>query len=104
MDLVRRQLLKTIQAHHDKIYDLALSRDGKTIISCSSDSMLSIVQLANARHHSIDSAIDRVLALAISPDGKQVAGGLIDGKIQLWDIATGESISYWQGHDSAVKS
>jgi serine/threonine protein kinase len=103
-DLVRRQLLKTIQAHQDKIYDLALSRDGKTIISCSSDRTLSIVQLANARHHSIDSAIDRVLALAVSPDGKQVAGGLMDGNIQIWDIATGESLSYWQGHDSAIKS
>ncbi|WP_353931437.1 P-loop NTPase fold protein [Okeanomitos corallinicola TIOX110] len=44
-----------------------------------------------------------VLAVAISPQGR-IAVGLEDGRIEIWDILTGEKWVSYQGHDEIVSS
>jgi WD40 repeat protein/serine/threonine protein kinase/tetratricopeptide (TPR) repeat protein len=39
-----------------------------------------------------------VIAVAFSPDGKTLAAGGLDGKVQFWDIASGESIRRLDHH------
>ena len=45
---------------------------------------------------------DSVLAVAFSPDGKQVASGSMDETIKLWDAATGEVQRTLSGHSDSV--
>jgi WD40 repeat protein len=44
----------------------------------------------------------RLSAVALSPDGKLVATGGIDGIIRLWDVASGTLVRALVGHDSYV--
>ena len=47
---------------------------------------------------------DDVMALAVSPDGKQVATASMDGTCRLWDAATGETLHTMKGHETWVTS
>jgi WD40 repeat protein len=42
--------------------------------------------------------------VAFSPDGKQVASGLVDHTVQLWDAATGAPLQTLKGHPRLVSS
>jgi WD40 repeat protein len=45
-----------------------------------------------------------VQTIALSPDGKKVASGSLDGTVKLWNIDTGRVIKTWTGHTSWVGS
>ncbi len=45
-----------------------------------------------------------VQAVAISPDGKTIASGSIDGMVNLWDADTHQLINSFQAHQAAVRS
>jgi WD40 repeat protein len=40
----------------------------------------------------------------LSPDGKKVVSGSLDGAVRLWNIDTGKVIAKWTGHMGAVHS
>jgi WD40 repeat protein len=46
--------------------------------------------------------LDKVLAVAVSPDGKAVLTGCADGKARLWDLETGDLLGILEGHQKAV--
>ena len=75
---------------HKKFADcLAYSPDGKTIVSGTS----SEIHLWNATTRKHDAtfkgATDNINSVAYSPDGKTIVGGSWDGRVHLWDAATG---------------
>src|ERR1700689_4204819 len=45
-----------------------------------------------------------VFSVAVSPDGKTLASGSMDGGVQLWDGVTGEHILETRGQRSWVRS
>jgi WD40 repeat protein len=44
-----------------------------------------------------------VLGMALSPGGKTVATGNMDGIVKLWNIDTGKVIKTWTGHTNPVR-
>src|SRR5262249_6944306 len=45
---------------------------------------------------------DDLRTLAISPDGKMLAGGAQDRTVHLWDTATGRELARWEAHENSV--
>jgi len=43
-----------------------------------------------------------VRSLARSPDGRQIATGGMDRKVQVWDVNTRQSVRAWEAHPDAV--
>jgi WD40 repeat protein/serine/threonine protein kinase len=41
--------------------------------------------------------------LAVSPDGRRLAGGGSDGQVKLWDVATGKELRTLRGHTDQVR-
>jgi serine/threonine protein kinase len=103
-DLDRKQLFKTIVAHDREINTLAIGLDEQIILTGSSDLTIHLRQLKTGIQHILSEHEAAVMTVAISPDGKTIASGAIDGKIDLWDTDTQHLAGSFSAHQGAVKS
>ena len=91
------QLRFIIAGHTDKVGAIAVSPDGKTIASASSDGTIGLWDAATgkASHAPLKATQGGFSAVAFSPDGKYLATGeggktgSPGGQIVLWDVAAG---------------
>jgi hypothetical protein len=87
------RLLKAQFAHESPTSRLAYSPDGKTLYSLGEDRTIKTWNADSLAENKIAIARppETVLALAVRPDGKQIALGRYDGIVQLLDAATGKA-------------
>ncbi|MBD2497060.1 serine/threonine-protein kinase [Nostoc sp. FACHB-280] len=99
------QLDKTLNAHNNYVKTLAITQDGKTLVSGSSDKTIKFWKLAdNSLIREISAHNSGVIAIAISPDEQIVASSSNDQTIKIWNFATGQLIHTLKGHQGAVWS
>lgn len=76
----------SLAKHEGEVFDLASTRDGKTLVSCGEDGSVRVTDLANARLlHRFDCPFP-VHSVAISNDDSILAGGDAKGVIFIWNI------------------
>jgi WD40 repeat protein len=78
---------KTMNGHSKQVFRLASFTDGKTslLASCSEDNSVRLWNPASASAlKTLTGLTDWVYAVAISPDGKLVAGGAANGEVRIW--------------------
>ena len=100
------QARMVLRGHSGEIWDgVAITPDGKTIVSGSSDKTLKVWDLdtghcrATLRGHT-----ESVFGLAITPDGKVMISSSGDKTLKVWDLETGKSLATLIGHLSSVWS
>ena len=96
------QLEKTLEAHNDSVYALALNESGRLAATGASDGSVRLwessawVRQAVLRGHK-----DTVLTVDLHPNGRTIASGSADGAIKLWDAASQEmTLHIESGHIS----
>lgn len=79
--------------HAEQINALAISPDGRTLVTASNDRTLKVWDLRKRKLlRTLWGHSDWVVSVAISPDGKEVASGSDDGTLIIWDMATGDTL------------
>jgi WD40 repeat protein len=90
-------------AHTNGILDTAITLDGRTIVSASSDSTLKVWDLATGKCKSTLKGHDgAVMGVAVTPDGRTIVSTSSDSTLKIWDLTTGECESTFEGHARAV--
>ncbi len=85
------RLVRSAFAHDAPIVRLAVSPDGKTLISGGEDRAVKRWDLASLAPSSLlQTGSDWSMALAIAPDGAKIAVGRADGSLDLLDLASGK--------------
>ncbi len=123
--LDKKELIQTFQfkpyiiekGHTSSINAIAISPDGKYIVSASSDKTIKIWDLRTLEClNTLEEHEDSVNSIVISSDGKYIVSGSDDGIIKIWDFKTFKEIykldisykilidknGYFNGSDEAI--
>ncbi len=85
------KLVHSVFAHEAPVIRLVYGKDGKTLYSLGEDRIVKAWDAARMVERKVyDRQPETVLALAVSPDQKQIALGRYDGVVVLLDEATGK--------------
>jgi WD40 repeat protein len=91
--------------HQDTVMSVAVSPDGKTIISGSGDNTVRVWDaLTEAVPRTLQGHSGTVMSVAVSPDGKTIVSGSDDKTVRVWDALTGTALLTLQGHRDSVWS
>ena len=79
--------------HGGPVYGVAISRDGKTIVSCSTDQTVRIWDATTGQQRfQMNGHVGAVHAVALSPDESLVVTSGADKTIRLWDVTGGRQL------------
>ncbi|MBW4559801.1 MAG: WD40 repeat domain-containing protein [Mojavia pulchra JT2-VF2] len=97
------QPLHSLMGHSHIVRSLAMSADGKLLVSGSRDQTIKIWQLETGELlRTLKGHTDEVCAIALSPDEQIIASGSADKTIKLWHLQTGELLGTFTGHTDTV--
>jgi WD40 repeat protein len=114
--------LHTFTGHIDQVFSVAFSPDGRHILSGCLDNTMKIWDMVTGRQlrnfwyskpvilprSNINTGKSNFLAVAFSPDGKQIIAGGANYILKLWDAETGKELRTYDGrtplYDSSVSS
>ena len=95
----------TLTGHSKYVYSVAISPDGQTLVSGSSDYTIKIWELSTGQLlRTLTGHSEPVWSVAISPDGQTLVSGSWDGTIKIWQLSTGKLLHTLTGHSTLVLS
>lgn len=72
--------------------------DGTTIVLARASGVV-VLDAASGHERALAPCGARVLDLALLPDGRHAAGGVVDGTVAIWSLASGELVARLRAHD-----
>jgi WD40 repeat protein len=96
-----------LSSRNQCVQAVAFTPDGAHLIACGERGVVEVWKVSEGtleRTIRVDPAPMPLYAVAVSPDGRLLALGGLDGRIHLRDLATGEPRNILEGHRDAVYS
>ncbi|MFC1634707.1 DUF4062 domain-containing protein, partial [Planctomycetota bacterium] len=98
-------LLRTLTGHGHPVRAVAVTPDGRYVVSGSNDKTLRVWELASGLVvHTLAGHASSVFAVAVTPDGQYVVSGSADGTLMVWELANGRAVSMLAGHKGIVSA
>lgn len=95
------RIQKTIRAHADSIYDLALSPDGKMLASSSADKLTQLWTVSDWKSAgTLEGHLGYVMSAAFSPGSDRIATVSADSTVKVWEVKTRKQISTFSDRSS----
>lgn len=93
-----------LRGHESRVYGVAVSGDGRRIVSTSGDETVRVWDARTGREIHCLRGHGGVTRVAVSGDGRLVLGGSEDATISVWYAATGQEIRRLRGHERRVSA
>jgi len=105
LNYIADQALMTLRGHSDGVFGMAVSPDGKRIVSSGVDKTIRVWDVSTGNQMMVLKGHEGVVGdVAISPDGKRIVSVSSDKTAKVWDVATGSELMTLRGHDKMVFS
>ena len=96
-------LIRILEGHTGPIHAVAVTPDGKYVISGSDDHILRVWDIESGEElRTLEGHTDSVSAVAVTPDGKHAISASWDKTLRVWDIESGEELRTLEGHTNSV--
>jgi len=103
--MTKARVPNIFRGHESSVNSVAISLDGKMIVSGSADNTLRLWDICgNPIGHPMRGHEGSVNSVAISPDGKMIVSGSADNTQRLWDICGNPIGLLLLGHEDSVNS
>lgn len=91
-------ITRTVGAHDDTIFSIAISPDGKLAATTSADKSVKVWDIATGTlKNQLEGHTDYVLAAAFSPETDRLATAGDDEEIKIWRLETGKKVASFGG-------
>ena len=98
-------LLRTLHGHNHWVNAVAITPDGKRMVSAADDQTLKVWDLRTGQElHTLRGHSNAVHAVAITPDGEQAVSASADQTLKVWDLRTGQELHTLRGHNDWVNA
>jgi WD40 repeat protein len=84
------------------VVPLAFAADGKALAFTTGSSVTFWNLVSRKRIVQVGKLNRPIMALAMSPDGRQIAAGGVDGRIECWEAGTGELRATLRDHEAMI--
>lgn len=98
-DLENRKHLLTLPPYTGRLEAVAISSDGKSLLTGGSDARVRLWDIASGREiRVLRGHTDSVRSVTFSPDGHLAASGARDRRVIVWDLASGHPLRKYRDH------
>jgi WD40 repeat protein len=98
-------LIRILSGHQGPVTSVAVSPDGRRIVSGSGDNTVAVWDLeAGTLIHQLSGHQRSVSSVAVGPDGRRIVSGSWDKTVAVWDLEAGTLIHRLSGHQDWVTS
>ncbi|CDF36606.1 WD40-repeat containing protein [Chondrus crispus] len=89
-----RKVLRSFRGRRSKVHCVAMSRDGRRVVSGSGDMSVRVwdVETGEQVGEVLVGHTDVVLSVAMSGDGRRVVSGSFDKSVRVWNVETGAQV------------
>ena len=96
-------LVRTLEGHSALVRGVAVSADGRRVVSASYDKTLKVWDLQTERTlHTLEGHSDFVNGVAVTADGRWAISASEDRTLKVWDLETGHELRTLEGHSGSV--
>ena len=96
-------LVRTLAGHKSMVNHVAVTPDGRSAVSASSDHSLIVWDLeTGAARYTLTGHMDTVRHVALTPDGRRAVSASHDKTLIVWDLETGAARHILAGHTDRV--
>jgi WD40 repeat protein len=97
--------LRSLEGHTHWVLAVAVSPDGRTIVSGSDDRTVKVWEAESGRLlRSLEGHTGGVNAVAVSPDGRTIVSGSDDRTVKVWEAESGRLLRSLEGHTDLVRA
>ncbi|ABQ92370.1 NB-ARC domain-containing protein [Roseiflexus sp. RS-1] len=97
--------LRSLEGHTHWVLAVAVSPDGRTIVSGSHDRTVKVWEAESGRLlRSLEGHTGSVRAVAVSPDGRTIVSGSHDRTVKVWEAESGRLLRSLEGHTGSVRA
>ena len=102
-DLINGSKLYTLTGHTAKVSALAVTHNGKLLVSGSFDKTIKVWDLVNKREiRTMKGHLDRINSVTVTPNDQEIITGSSDNTLKVWDLNTGKKIRSLKGSGEHV--
>ena len=96
-------LLRTLEGHTYGVEAVAVSADGRHVVSGSADETVKVWELGTGRElRTLEGHTGWVEAVAVTADGRHVVSGSFDNTVKVWELESGRELRTLEGHANEV--